>query len=122
MSDGTRELRLLNPETLLETNRIQVTLDGKPVRNVNELEWVKGEIYANVWETNWIARIDPKDGHVLGVVNLAGLLRPSDQISGPDSVLNGIAYDAKADRLVVTGTTWPNLLEIRLKKRINATR
>lgn len=122
MSDGTPELRFLNPETLLETNRIQVTLDGKPVRNVNELEWVKGEIYANVWETNWIARIDPKDGHVLGVINLAGLLRPSDNVSGPDSVLNGIAYDATGDRLFVTGKNWPKLFEIRLKKRDEASR
>jgi glutaminyl-peptide cyclotransferase len=122
MSDGTPELRFLNPETLHETNRIQVTLDGKPVRNVNELEWVKGEIYANVWETNWIARIDPKDGHVLGVINLAGLLRPSDNVSGPDSVLNGIAYDSKGDRLFVTGKNWPKLFEIRLKKRDQASR
>jgi glutaminyl-peptide cyclotransferase len=122
MSDGTPELRFLNPETLLETNRIQVTLDGKPVRNVNELEWVKGEIYANVWETNWIARIDPKDGHVVGVINLAGLLGPSDQVLGPDSVLNGIAYDAKGDRLFVTGKNWPKLFEIRLKKRGEASR
>jgi glutamine cyclotransferase len=122
MSDGTPELRFLNPETLLETNRIQVTLDGKPVHNVNELEWVKGEIYANVWETNWIARIDPKDGHVLGVINLAGLLLPSDHVSGSDSVLNGIAYDAKGDRLFVTGKNWPKLFEIRLKRRDEASR
>jgi glutamine cyclotransferase len=122
MSDGTPELRFLNPETLHETNRIQVTLDGKPVRNVNELEWVKGEIYANVWETNWIARIDPRDGRVVGVINLAGLLKPSDQVSGPDSVLNGIAYDAKGDRLFVTGKNWPKLFEIRLKRRDEASR
>jgi glutaminyl-peptide cyclotransferase len=122
MSDGTPELRFLNPETLHETNRIQVTLDGKPVRNVNELEWVKGEIYANVWETNWIARIDPKDGHVVGVINLAGLLGPADQVSGPDSVLNGIAYDAKGDRLFVTGKNWPKLFEIRLRKRDDGSR
>ena len=74
MSDGTPELRFLNPKTLLETKRIQVTLEGQPVNNVNELEWVKGEIYANVWETNLIVRIDPKDGHIVGVINLAGLL------------------------------------------------
>jgi glutaminyl-peptide cyclotransferase len=122
MSDGTPELRFLNPETLHETNRIQVTLDGKPVRNVNELEWVKGEIYANVWETNWIARIDPRDGHVRGMINLAGLLQPSDQVSGPDSVLNGIAYDAKGDRLFVTGKNWPKLFEIRLRKRADVSR
>jgi glutaminyl-peptide cyclotransferase len=122
MSDGTPDLRFLNPETLHETNRIHVTLDGKPVHNVNELEWVKGEIYANVWETNWIARIDPRDGHVLGLINLAGLLLPSDQVSGPDSVLNGIAYDAKRDRLFVTGKNWPKLFEIRVRKRDEASR
>ena len=117
MSDGTPELRFLNPKTLLETKRIQVTLDGKPVNNVNELEWVKGEIYANIWETNLIVRIDPKDGHIVGVINLAGLLGSSDQVSGPDSVLNGIAYDAKGDRLFVTGKNWPKLFEIRLVPR-----
>lgn len=117
MSDGTPELRFLNPKTLLETKRIQVTLEGRPVSNVNELEWVKGEIYANVWETNLIVRIDPSDGHIVGVINLAGLLGPSDQVSGPDSVLNGIAYDAKGDRLFVTGKNWPKLFEIRLVPR-----
>jgi glutaminyl-peptide cyclotransferase len=116
MSDGTSELRFLNPKTLRETNRIQVTLDGKFIHNVNELEWVKGEIYANVWETNWILRIDPSNGHVVGLINLAGILSPSDQLTGPDSVLNGIAYDAKGDRLFVTGKNWPKLLEIRLRK------
>jgi len=115
MSDGTPELRFINPNTLKETNRIQVTLDGKPVRNVNELEWVKGEIYANVWETNWILRIDPKTGQVTGLINLAGLLSRNDQVNGPDGVLNGIAYDAKGDRLFVTGKNWPKLFEIRLR-------
>ena len=114
MSDGTPELRFINPNTLKETNRIQVTLDGKPVRNVNELEWVKGEIYANVWQTNWILRINPKDGQVVGLVNLAGLLSSGTQVKSPDGVLNGIAYDAKGDRLFVTGKNWPKLFEIRL--------
>src|ERR1019366_10557218 len=76
MSDGTAELRFLDPKTLKETHRVAVTLDGKPFRNVNELEWVKGEIYANVWQTDWILRIDPHDGRVVGLINLAGLLRP----------------------------------------------
>jgi glutaminyl-peptide cyclotransferase len=115
MSDGTPELRFINPNTLKETNRIQVTLDGKPVRNVNELEWVKGEIYANVWQTNWVLRIDPKSGQVTGLINLAGLLSRDDQVAGPDGVLNGIAYDAKGDRLFVTGKNWPKLFEIRLR-------
>jgi glutaminyl-peptide cyclotransferase len=117
MSDGSPELRFLNPKTLLETKRIQVTLEGRPIPNVNELEWVKGEIYANVWETNSIVRIDPKDGHIVGVINLTGLLSPSDQVTGPDSVLNGIAYDSKGDRLFVTGKNWPKLFEIRLVPR-----
>lgn len=115
MSDGTPNLRFLNPETLAPTGRLQVTFEGKPVRNVNELEWVKGEIYANVWETNWILRIDPKTGDVVGLINLAGLLSPAEPASGPDSVLNGIAYDAKGDRLFVTGKNWPKLFEIRLR-------
>jgi glutaminyl-peptide cyclotransferase len=116
MSDGTPQIRFINPQTLKETRRLTVTLDGKPVPNVNELEWVKGEIYANVWQTDWILRIDPHDGRVVGLVNLAGLLRPSDRISGQTDVLNGIAYDAKGDRLFVTGKNWPKLFEIRLRK------
>jgi glutaminyl-peptide cyclotransferase len=117
MSDGTPQLRFLNPTTLAETKRVEVTVDGKPVNNVNELEWVKGEIYANVWGTNWIIRIDPKNGEVVGVINLAGLLQPSDNVAGPDGVLNGIAYDPKGDRLFVTGKNWPKLFEIRLRPR-----
>ena len=84
---------------------------------MNELEWVKGEIFANVWQTNWIVRIDPKDGRVLGLVNLAGILPPATVINSPDGVLNGIAYDAKHDRLFVTGKNWPSLFEIRLRPR-----
>ena len=117
MSDGTSELRFFNPETLKETNRLQVTLDGKPLHNVNELEWVKGEIYANVWQTNWIVRIDPRSGQVAGLINVAGILGPGDHVNGPDAVLNGIAYDAKRDRLFVTGKNWPKLFEIRLRPR-----
>jgi glutamine cyclotransferase len=116
MSDGTSELRLLNPQTLRETGRIQVTLEGKPLRDVNELEWVNGEIYANVWQTNWIVRIDPGSGRVVGLVNLSGLLKPSDVVKGQTDVLNGIAYDAKGNRLFVTGKNWPKLFEIRLRK------
>jgi glutaminyl-peptide cyclotransferase len=114
MSDGTSEIRLLNPDTLVPTGRIQVTLEGKPVNNLNELEWVKGEIYANVWQTNWILRIDPRDGRVVGAIDMSGLLHPADVIQGQTDVLNGIAYDAKGDRLFVTGKNWPKLFEIRL--------
>jgi glutaminyl-peptide cyclotransferase len=115
MSDGTPDLRFIDPATLKETHRLQVTLDGRPLHNVNELEWVKGEIYANVWQTNVIVRIDPKDGRVVGILNLAGLLSPVIQVQGPDGVLNGIAYDASRDRLFVTGKNWPQLFEIRLR-------
>jgi glutamine cyclotransferase len=115
MSDGTSELRFLDPKTLRETHRIQVTIEGKPVGNVNELEWVKGEIYANVWETDWVLRIDPT-GQVVGIINLAGLLKRQDIVPGQTDVLNGIAYDAKRDRLFVTGKNWPKLFEIRLHK------
>jgi glutaminyl-peptide cyclotransferase len=118
MSDGTSELRFLDPTTLQETGRIAVILEGKPVARVNELEWVKGEIWANVWETNWIVRIDPGNGHVVGVVNIAGLLKPEDIVAGQTDVPNGIAYDAKRDRLFVTGKNWPKLFEIRLRKAI----
>lgn len=114
MSDGTPELRFLNPDTLQETGRIKVTYQGQPLRNVNELEWVKGRIYANVWETDMMILIDPASGAVTGVVNLAGLLRASERLAGPDSVLNGIAYDAAHDRLFVTGKNWPKLFEIRV--------
>jgi glutaminyl-peptide cyclotransferase len=114
MSDGTPELRFLDPKTLTETGRIQVTLEGKAVHDVNELEWIKGEIYANVWQTNWILRIDPRTGTVLGLINLAGLLKATDIVRGQTDVLNGIAYDAKADRIFVTGKNWPKLFEIRV--------
>jgi len=115
MSDGTPELRFLDPATLKETHRITVTVDGKPLANVNELEWVKGEIFANVWQTDWIVRIDPGTGRVVGAINLAGLLARADRVAGQTDVLNGIAYDAKHDRLFVTGKNWPKLFEIRLR-------
>jgi glutaminyl-peptide cyclotransferase len=112
---------LLNPQTLLPTGRIQVTLEGKPVENLNELEWVKGELYANVWQTNWIVRIDPHDGRVVGAINLAGLLPPADIVKGQTDVLNGIAYDPQGDRLFVTGKNWPKLFEIKLHVQSGAT-
>jgi glutamine cyclotransferase len=112
MSDGTAAIRFLDPQTLRETGRIQVTDRGRPVIHLNELEMVKGEIYANVWQTDRIARIDPRTGNVVGWINLAGLLSPSEQQWG--AVLNGIAYDARADRLFVTGKLWPKLFEIRV--------
>jgi glutaminyl-peptide cyclotransferase len=115
MSDGTSDLRHLDPVTLKETGRVHVTLDGTPIDRLNELEWVKGEIYANVWQTDWLMRIAPDSGRILGIVDLSGLLPVSQRIPGQTDVLNGIAYDARQDRLFVTGKNWPQLFEIRLQ-------
>jgi glutaminyl-peptide cyclotransferase len=113
MSDGTAEIRCWNPETLREIRRFMVH-DGKSsVDQLNELEFVRGEIFANVWQTDKIARISPLDGHVTGWIDLAGLLPASDRISGAD-VLNGIAWDPIGGRLFVTGKLWPKLFEIQL--------
>ncbi|MGH8138400.1 MAG: glutaminyl-peptide cyclotransferase, partial [Steroidobacteraceae bacterium] len=117
MSDGTAQLRFLDPATLQETGHLSVTYEGHPVVNLNELEWVKGEIYANVWQSNVIVRIDPSSGQVAGVIDLDGLLDASDQVRGQTDVLNGIAYDAGRDRLFVTGKNWPKLFEIRLRRK-----
>lgn len=109
------EIRIWDPETLQETGVIHVTDQGQPVENLNELEWVKGEIFANIWQTNRVARIDPKTGKVVGWIDLSGLLSPAD--SRDVEVLNGIAYDAEHDRLFVTGKLWPKLFEIKLVKK-----
>lgn len=113
MSDGSAELRFLDPLTFKELRRVRVTAAGRPVDQLNELEWVDGEVYANVWQTDRIARINPKTGNVTGWIDLTGLL---PQRGGADDVLNGIAYDAKARRLFVTGKLWPRLFEIQLTK------
>lgn len=117
MSDGTPELRFVDPRTLKETGRVTVTADGKPVQNINELEWVKGEVFANVWMTNFIVRIDPRTGHVVGVIDLSGIISAAEAGADPDNVLNGIAYDAAHDRLFVTGKRWPKLFEIKLVRK-----
>ena len=111
-SDGSAVLRFLDPSLFRETRRISVRDDkGQPVTNLNELEFVRGEIYAHVWQTDRIVRISPRTGKVSGWIDLTGLMeKPAD----PDAVLNGIAYDAKGDRLFVTGKLWPRLFEIRV--------
>jgi glutaminyl-peptide cyclotransferase len=113
LSDGTATLRFLDPETLREVRRITVKSHGVPVTKLNELEFIHGEIYANIWYSDRIARISPATGKVLGWVDLTGLLAP-DQRSGSGAVLNGIAYDAEHDRLFVTGKLWPSVFEIRI--------
>jgi len=113
MSDGTSTLYLLDPQTFQEVGRLEVHTRDGPVSRLNELEYVQGEIYANVWKTDRIARISPETGEVVGWINLEGLLRPEDRNRRVD-VLNGIAYDVKNDRLFVTGKLWPKLFEIEL--------
>ena len=115
-SDGTSTLRFRNPDTFAETRHMQVKDGSKPVEQLNELECIKGEIYANVWHSDRIARISPKDGRVLSWIDLTGLL-PDDQRVNSEAVLNGIAYDAQHDRLFVTGKQWPWVFEIKVKSK-----
>jgi glutaminyl-peptide cyclotransferase len=111
-SDGSAVLRFWNPDTFAEERRLTVT-DGAPVERLNELEYVRGEIYANVWQTNRLARIDPVTGRVKRWIDLTGLLPAADRHAEVD-VLNGIAYDAVRRRLFVTGKLWPKLFEIEI--------
>jgi glutamine cyclotransferase len=113
MDDGSAQIRVWDAATLGEKRRFTVHDDSGPIERVNELEWVAGEIYANVWQTDQMLRISPVDGRVLGRVNLSGLLTSAERSAQVD-VLNGIAYDAAGKRLFVTGKWWPKLFEIQL--------
>ncbi len=121
LSDGTAVLHLLDPTTFKPVGEIQVTADGRPVLNLNELEYIHGEIYANIWETNRIARISPATGKVIDWIDLSGLRPPSVQ-QNDNAVLNGITYDSQHDRLYVTGKLWPTLYEIKLVPVANHSR
>jgi glutaminyl-peptide cyclotransferase len=113
LSDGSSTLRFLNPETFAEVRRITVTDHGEPVKELNELEYIHGEIYANIWYSNKIARISPETGRVLAWIDLSGII-PASELHDSGAVLNGIAYDARHDRLFVTGKLWPKLFEIQV--------
>ncbi len=113
LSDGSATLRFFDPATFREVRRITVKDHGAPVAELNELEYVHGQIYANIWHSDRIARIAPATGKVLGFIDLAGLL-PAAQRSDPEAVLNGIAYDSAQDRLFVTGKLWPRIFEIKV--------
>jgi glutaminyl-peptide cyclotransferase len=113
LSDGTATLRFFDPETFHEVRRITVKDSGKPVTQLNELEYIHGEIYANIWHSDRIARISSATGRVLGWIDLKGLM-PRDQLSNDEAVLNGIAYDTAHDRLFVTGKLWPKVFEVTI--------
>ena len=115
MSDGTDALRFLDPVTFAERRRLRVTAVGAPVRELNELEYVNGEVFANLWQTDYVARINPKTGTVSGWIDLRALLPPRER-AGTD-VMNGIAFDEARDRLFVTGKLWSKLFEIRLVRK-----
>lgn len=113
LSDGSDVLTFLDPESYQPLRTVSVTLDGRPLRALNELEWIEGEVWANVWQTDLIVRIDPASGAVTSVLDLTGLL-PASERSDRDDVLNGIAYDPETGRIFVSGKRWPLLFEIRL--------
>jgi glutamine cyclotransferase len=116
MSDGTSRIRFLDPMTSEVKRTINVLARGQPVNALNELEYIKGEIFGNVWGTDFVVRIDPATGKVIGVIDFSGLLSPQDR--GPDTdVLNGIAYDDSGDRLFITGKCWPKVFEIKLRPK-----
>lgn len=114
-SDGSNVLRFLDPETFKITRTLNVNINGKPLNAINELEWIEGEIWANVWRSDLIARIDPDTGNVTAVVDMSNLFPISERKNADDDVLNGIAHDPETGRLFVTGKHWPNLYEIRVK-------
>jgi glutamine cyclotransferase len=116
MSDGTSRLRFLDPTTFAVRRTVDVVDGQSPVSQLNELEYVKGEVWANVWTSDQIVRIDPKTGKVTGWIDLSGLL-PRAERTGREDVLNGIAHDAATDKLYVTGKYWPRLFEIAIKPR-----
>lgn len=113
MDDGTDEIRLWDPKTFAERSRIKVHEGSRSINNVNELEYVDGQLYANIWQTDRIARISPSTGAILGWIDMSGIFSPMYR-NGTEDVLNGIAYDAARKRLFVTGKLWPNLFEIKI--------
>lgn len=118
MSDGTDTLHILDPESYAETGQINVTCGGKPLTLLNELEYINGSIFANIWKTDRIAIISRQSGRVTGMINLQGILQTANVSSENVDVLNGIAYNAENDTLLVTGKLWPRLFEIRLEKKV----
>ena len=115
MSNGTSKIRFINPDTFKTEKEITVTQNGFPLTQINELEYIEGEIWSNVWQTDLVLRIDPTDGHVKGVINFAGLLADTDRTASTD-VLNGIAYNKNTKKIYVTGKNWPKIFEVDIIK------
>jgi len=113
MSDGTNCLYFMDPDQFTIVSRLEVYDNEKKVEKLNELEYINGEIWANIWQTDLIARIDPSSGKVLGYINLQGILSDPETDTNVN-VLNGIAYDQAGKRIFVTGKNWPKLFEIRV--------
>lgn len=116
LSDGSDSLQFIRPDDFSVQRRVSVTRDGQPVQQLNELEYINGEVWANVWMTDHIVRIDPRSGEVTGVVDLSGLSSQT-RTGGSESVLNGIAWDEEQNRLLVTGKLWAHLFQIELEPR-----
>ena len=116
MSDGSERLAFRHAETFEVLGHVRVTLDGEPLEDINELECVGDAVWANVWKTDTIVRIDPASGQVTGRLDLNGLIEPHPAEAYSGAVLNGIAYDAEADTFMVTGKYWPELIEIRVRE------
>ena len=116
LSDGSSSLYFLDPESFSQTKTITVTLRGNPLANLNELEYINGEIWANIWQTDFIARINPETGIVVALVDLTGLSNETD-LGSREAVLNGIAWDEHLERLFVTGKHWSNLFQIELVQK-----
>ena len=112
MSDGTPTLTFIDPSTMKPIRALPVTLNGNPQDSLNELEYIKGYIYANVWVSPWIVKIDPADGKVVGRMDMSSLLADARNRDSKSDVLNGIAYDSTTDRIFVTGKQWPNLYQV----------
>jgi glutamine cyclotransferase len=115
MSDGSTTLTYLDPQTFKPVRQLQVRFNGRPVPNLNELEFIEGEIWANVWQSDMILQIDPASGEAVSFLDLKGILARSNR-TGSEDVLNGIAYDAQQKRIFVCGKLWPLIFEIRIKR------
>jgi glutamine cyclotransferase len=121
LSDGTPTLRRMDPASFAERGRIAVTMNGRPLQKLNEVEYVRGRILANIWMSGFIARIDPASGKVDGLIDLRPIVAEIAN-ADPDAVANGIAYDAASNRLFVTGKYWPTLFEITLGEEVGRAR